>query len=253
MDEQVLLDADANMAIAWRRLCSGSPGGFVEEDDELLLLATGAPEAFFNPLFPKRRVGNPQDAIERIMATYRSWGVPGLAWVRAGSDEALLDAARRAGLEVGDGPPLMVMDPIADGPAPSIAVHRVTDAAGVEVARRVAAAGFGIDEDLMRIFLGERTLAIDGLVAFVGEVDGAPVSTAVLVVTGATAGIYTVATPEEHRGHGYGETLTWAAVAAGREMGCTRSILQASPMGFPVYERMGFVDAGRYQQFVVPA
>ena len=73
-----------------------------------------------------------------------------------------------------------------------------------------------------------------------GSVDDVPVSTAHVGVTGRTAGIYNVATPPEHRRHGYGEALTWAAVAEGGHLGCDHSTLQASPMGAPIYRRMGY-------------
>jgi N-acetylglutamate synthase len=77
-----------------------------------------------------------------------------------------------------------------------------------------------------------------------GSVDNVPVSTALVAVTGSTAGVYNVATPPEHRRLGYGEALTWAAVAEGRRLGCDHSVLQASPMGAPVYHRMGYIDLG---------
>jgi GNAT superfamily N-acetyltransferase len=75
---------------------------------------------------------------------------------------------------------------------------------------------------------------------YTGSVDGVPVATAMLVVTGSVAGIYWVATLEAQRRRGYGEALTWAAVAGGAEHGCTVASLQASELGRPVYARMGF-------------
>jgi predicted GNAT family acetyltransferase len=81
-----------------------------------------------------------------------------------------------------------------------------------------------------------------------GSVDDVPVSTALVSVTGTTAGIYNVATPREHRRGGYGEAFTWAAVAEGRRLSCDHSALQASPMGAPVYRRMRYVDLGTHVQ-----
>ena len=42
------------------------------------------------------------------------------------------------------------------------------------------------------------------------------------------------------------------AVAEGARRGCTHSVLQASPSGYPVYRRMGFTDLGRYVQLEGP-
>jgi GNAT superfamily N-acetyltransferase len=87
---------------------------------------------------------------------------------------------------------------------------------------------------------------------YAGRVDGELVATSMLVVTGAVGGIYWVATDEAHRGRGYGEALTWAAVAGGRDAGCRIASLQASKMGRPVYARMGFAHVLDYEQMLAP-
>ena len=43
--------------------------------------------------------------------------------------------------------------------------------------------------------------------------------------------------------------MTWAAAIAGRADGASRSVLQASEMGEPVYARMGYQTPVRYRQF----
>ena len=85
-----------------------------------------------------------------------------------------------------------------------------------------------------------------------GLVDGVVVATSMLIATGSVAGIYWVATLEEHRGHGYGEALTWAAVGGGREFGCEIASLQASKLGRPVYTRMGFEHVLDYEHLLPP-
>ena len=55
-----------------------------------------------------------------------------------------------------------------------------------------------------------------------------------------------------HRGRGYGEALTWAAVAGGRERGCRIASLQASKLGRPVYARMGFAHVLDYEHLLAP-
>jgi GNAT superfamily N-acetyltransferase len=89
-------------------------------------------------------------------------------------------------------------------------------------------------------------------VVFVGRVDGEPVSCSLLSVTGETAGVYNVATPERFRGRGFGEALTWAAIDEGARRGCAAAILQSSEAGYPIYSRMGFVEIGRYVQLEGP-
>jgi GNAT superfamily N-acetyltransferase len=59
-----------------------------------------------------------------------------------------------------------------------------------------------------------------------------------------------VATPEEHRGHGFGGAVTAHAVEAGRSEGARGAYLQSSPMGLPVYQRLGFVTVERWRQWM---
>jgi GNAT superfamily N-acetyltransferase len=80
-----------------------------------------------------------------------------------------------------------------------------------------------------------------------GDELGALVATSLVVATGAVAGIYWVATQEEHRGRGFGAAITWAAVAGGRALGCRVASLQASKAGQPVYARMGFAHVLDYE------
>jgi GNAT superfamily N-acetyltransferase len=53
-------------------------------------------------------------------------------------------------------------------------------------------------------------------------------------------GFYFVATDPAHRGHGLASRLMAAALLDARERGLTGSSLQASPMGEPIYRRLGF-------------
>jgi GNAT superfamily N-acetyltransferase len=85
---------------------------------------------------------------------------------------------------------------------------------------------------------------------FVGYVDGKPAAAAMVFVTHGVAGIDWVGTVPEHRGHGFGEAVTWAAIREGFRRGGTFANLQASPMGRPIYERMGFITPTAYRVLV---
>jgi len=119
--------------------------------------------------------------------------------------------------------------------------------------REAAVRGFGFPVAVARFFLDDRILAVPRLRLYAGHVGGAVVATSMLVASGAVAGIYWVATLEEHRRHGYGEALTWAAVAGGRALGCEIASLQASKAGRPVYARMGFAHVLDYAGLRPPA
>jgi len=118
--------------------------------------------------------------------------------------------------------------------------------------RALLAAGFGMPTEILDRVMADRLLDDPNAGIVVGRVDGVPVTTAMLAMSGETAGVYNVATLPDRRGHGYGEAATWAVIGEGARRGCTHSILQSSDAGHPVYERMGFVDVGRYVQLEGP-
>ena len=77
--------------------------------------------------------------------------------------------------------------------------------------------------------------------AYVGYVDGEPVSTAATVIGGGAVGVYNVATLPGRRCAGYGETVMRHALdQARREHGVSRTILQSTPQGLELYQRMGY-------------
>jgi ribosomal protein S18 acetylase RimI-like enzyme len=77
--------------------------------------------------------------------------------------------------------------------------------------------------------------------AYVGYADGEPVSTAATVIGGGAVGIYNVATMPGRRCAGYGEAVMRHALDQARgEHGLSRTILQSTPQGFELYQRMGY-------------
>jgi GNAT superfamily N-acetyltransferase len=62
-------------------------------------------------------------------------------------------------------------------------------------------------------------------------------------------GVYFVATLPQYRGQALARRLMLAALAEARERGCETSTLQASPMGEPVYERLGYQTPCRLHMY----
>jgi GNAT superfamily N-acetyltransferase len=76
--------------------------------------------------------------------------------------------------------------------------------------------------------------------------DGRPCSTTLLYLTPPVAGIYLVYTEASCRRQGLATALLRHALETSFSANCDTVILQAMPMGVPVYERLGFDEDFRY-------
>jgi hypothetical protein len=88
------------------------------------------------------------------------------------------------------------------------------------------------------------TMLARHIAAVVAYDQDGPVATASAMATHGSAYIVWVGTPQRAMRRGLGEAVTRAATVAGVEFGARWTALSASPMGAPVYRRMGFVDVG---------
>jgi GNAT superfamily N-acetyltransferase len=134
-------------------------------------------------------------------------------------------------------PPEVAVDPVpATDPAP-LRDLLVQSGMSLELAGRVYPSSFVADADVR---------------AFVGRLNGRPVASSLAIRSPTTSGIYAVGTLPAARRRGVGAAVTWAAIDAGRSWGCQSIVLQASEMGLPLYEKMGFRTVVRYITFNRP-
>jgi predicted acetyltransferase len=88
--------------------------------------------------------------------------------------------------------------------------------------------------------------------AYVGYLDGLPVTSGLGWRTHRTIGVYNIATISAARRRGFGQAMTARVLANGKAAGCDVAALQASSMGRPIYQRMGFRTAVQYIGYVDP-
>jgi GNAT superfamily N-acetyltransferase len=122
---------------------------------------------------------------------------------------------------------------------------RVMTAADVPIGMRLKEqAGWNQVEADWRRFLAMQP---DG--CFVAEFDGNPVGTAVGCVFGSVAWIAMVLVDESVRGRGIGKALVERAVWFVEQQGATSVRLDATPLGRPVYEKLGFAPQYELTRF----
>jgi len=70
---------------------------------------------------------------------------------------------------------------------------------------------------------------------------GEPIASCAVVIQDQTVGVYTVGTLPEFRKRGYSETLMRHVLGEVQQRtGITRTLLQATPAGLPMYQKMGY-------------
>ena len=249
MDDTGLSDAvDRSFVDAFRRL-GASDRGLVRRFGSVEVAATGLPSAFFNAVFALRSLDDPSEFSAAVGAV-RALGVPFVVHVRPEAAASTTSLAgelklKQTGVLPGMAMPLPVEVP--QTPA-GIRLHRVTDQDSYTDFIHVGAEGFGAPPEFLAGLLPAAVFDDPTARGYVAYVDDEPVATAAGLQIEGVLGVYNVATIPTRRRAGYGTAATWAAIADA-DAGTGATVLQASTMGAPVYERMGFRTVVEYLEF----
>lgn len=181
-------------------------------------------------------------------------------WLRGEQEEDrdLLAAIEAAGLQFIYEMPEMVLRAPVEPPTllADAEIRKLTEVEQVDDYWEIAAASYaslGFPPEVFGSYGNRSGLLAENVAAFLAYLDGEPVSIAMTIVSHGVAGIYWVGSLERARGRGLGEATTAAATNAGFELGAELASLQASPMGKPIYERMGYETLFDYRLYMSPA
>jgi N-acetylglutamate synthase len=117
---------------------------------------------------------------------------------------------------------------------------------------QIAARGFEASEEVFAQLITPAVLARPGTRCYVGTIGEDAVTTGMGVTLGDFVAVFNIATPPEHRGHGFGAAVTARAVSDGFAHGARWSYLQSSVAGFSVYNNLGFDTVERWACWVSP-
>jgi ribosomal protein S18 acetylase RimI-like enzyme len=229
--------------------------GRIEEAGGMLLIATGSDfPVVANAAFRLDPSVPADEAIDRADAWFgamgRGWSLGTTSW--ADGDADLMAAAADRGLmTVMDLPAMVCHERLADAVAPDgieLRALRTDDEIAAYVAMSDAAyTSLGLPAAVLSAMIdqtaGHAPPHVVSVCAFEGDelLSGAQVA-----FSHGIAGIYLVGTAEAARGRGLAELVTRAATNLGFDGGAPYVTLQASPMGEPIYRRMGYVEHYRY-------
>jgi GNAT superfamily N-acetyltransferase len=225
----------------------------------VVTILTGLPFDWFNQILIEREGATPAGVLAGV-AQARERSPSFVVRLREGLDDRFIATLTRAGLasarEDATTPGMVAFpidhDAIASHASPELEIRRVTDLAGIDAHRKVVTDGFGSDP---AVALG--TACVDLLdrpdcVVYVGYAGGDPVVSGLGWRTGRTIGVYSIATIASARRRGYGAAMTAHVVSDGLVTGCDVAALQASEIGRPIYERIGFRTVVRYATYMDP-
>lgn len=225
----------------------------------VITLLTGLPMDWFNQILIEGEQAT-RSAMLDAVTDARERSTDFVVRLRQGIDDRFIPTLIQAGLEAaGDetATPGMVAFPVdhesfAKQTAPELEIREVTDAAGIDVHRQAASVGFGADPALALGNVCADLLERPECAIYAGFVDGHPVVSGLGWRTGRTIGVYSIATIPLARRRGYGAAMTARVIADGALAGCDVAALQASEMGRPTYERLGFRTIVKYAAYATP-
>ena len=235
-DPELLLAGDLNLAESVRHLVREAPGGVIEEADGLLLVSNSShfPGPWNNGAFRVDSRLAPADVLARAGEFFGRLGRAYCLWLRdhVPEDLNLAAAAKDAGLvDLGISSPQMVLD------AP-LAASGALDA-DITVDH--------VDNERARAAYVDVTAAAYEALGQPPRVDGEPAAAAMLTVSHCLGCVGLVGTVPHHRRRGLAELVTRRVGNAAFALGAWSAVLQASPMGEPLYQRMGYREVTRYR------
>lgn len=229
--------------------------GTITERDGVLLFATGSDfPVLVNGAYRLDPTVEAGAAINLADAWFaergRGWSLGTSSW--RGSDQDLIDEAKRRGMVATSDTPGMVCDErVPDAPVPDgIEVRTLTsedEGEAFTTMLDVAYRSLGVPRGVFTAVNSRPMSTPPPHVVTVGAFDeGSLVSGALVMFSHGIAGVYGVGTLESHRGRGLADLVTRTVTNIGFDGGAPYVTLQATSMGEPIYRRMGYRELYRF-------
>ena len=239
-----------NLRESFRIIAGSRTGGELRELQGVSIASAGVTFQMFNAAFLSAPVATEAELTQRILIASMHFEKRGLEWACWLCEDWMEPRVRRRsrqlferqGLRHSTDLPGMTADHILPPmrPLPRIEVRRVADRTTRDAFCEIGSVCFHVPIHWFREVF-ENELVWDRFASYVGYVNGEAVSSAALVAGGGVVGVYNVATLPGSQRQGYGEAVMRAALTdMQRRTGNGRVILQSTPAGLRLYERMGF-------------
>ncbi len=239
-----------NLRESFRVIAASRGPGEIRELHGVSIAAAGVTFQMFNAAFLSGPVSTEAELSQRIMLPALHFDIRGLEWAYWVCEDFLEPRARRRsrqvferhGLRHSVDLPGMIAERILPPvkPLPHLEIRRVCDAVTRDAFCNIGSTCFHVPITWFREVF-DCDSVWEEFAGYVGYVDSEPVSTTAIVVGGGAIGVYNVATVPGRQRRGYGEAVMREALAdTQRRKGIEKVILQSTPAGLHMYERMGF-------------
>ena len=251
--------AEENMREAFRFLARGATEGATFEVDNACHVATGIPNAFFNPVFLYRAPDDVEGFQRRARAFFEARG--GLPWslilTRSGDKPALISEERLkdAGMIPAGVVPLLSRPTPRDSRwprfHPEIVIERVEEADALSDHREALSESFGLPAYVTDMLIPE--MPPPSLRLYVAYFAGEPVATAAIFEGAGVAGLYNLGVHPSYRRRGIGSAMVRHALDESCwECGLAECVLQAPRVTLPMFRRLGFEPITMCIRYVEP-
>lgn len=257
--DKLLPALESNMATFWSAYGRGN-GCTLHATPNVVWFYSGIQAALFNGVvFAKMKHEDVTATVASLQSKINEHGVPALWWLGPQfAPENLGALLEQYGLQRAGETPGMAVDLAALDSMPktiqNFTMEKVSNVEMQALWGQIAALGTGFSEtataQLARLEASLTDSRYRAQHRYIGFLDGIAVATAAMVLDAGVAGIYAVATVSQARRKGIGEFMTVMPLLEARQLGYHVGILQASPMGYPLYQRIGFKDVCKFSIYV---
>jgi hypothetical protein len=244
--------AEDHLDFVFRRCLAGS---LLTNDGGSFRFVSGEPHPFGNFLFLERGLSHSE--IPRLVEPLLQCHAPSAVLAPGTARQEIAECLAACGFDpVGAMPAMAVaIDRLPETPLPpGYQFGRIVTAVDAAAWTAAFAEGYEIPPGLSRHFSPETVAHESGSAAalqyFGIQHKGRLVATSCMFLHGGVAGIYSVATIPSERGRGLGATMTAEPLRSVQSLGYRVAVLQSSPMGFPLYRRLGFAAHGSINMYV---
>ncbi len=239
-----------NLRESFRVIAASRAAGENRELRGVSIASAGATFQMFNSAFLSEPVLTDAELTQRILLANAHFNTRGQEWAYWVVEDWLSGHTRKRcrqllenlGMRHSVNLPGMVAERVAPPvyPLPAMEIRRVCRGPVRDAFCAIGSLCFNVPITwFTEVFDGDSVW--ERFESYVGYVDEEPVTTAAIVMGGGAMGVYNVATVPGHRRRGYGEAVMRYALAdAESRHGVGRVLLQSTPAGYKLYQRMGF-------------